>query len=50
MYWVVDCKQSGGNPYVVASSETVKDCAVNGTVSINDCRKCAHYLNDRQEG
>jgi hypothetical protein len=46
MNWSIQCKRSGGNPYVVASTEIVKDCAINGSIELSRFRECSQYLDE----
>jgi hypothetical protein len=48
MSWTIQCKRAGGSPYVVASSELVKDCALNGSIELSKCRGCNQYLGEQK--
>jgi hypothetical protein len=48
MSWTIQCKRSGGNPYVVANTETVKDCALHGSIALSTCRECSQYLGEQK--
>jgi len=48
MNWSIQCKRSGGSPYVVASTKTVKDCALNGSIALSKCHECTNYLGEQK--
>jgi len=48
MSWTIQCKRAGGSPYVVARSETVRDCALNGSIDLSKCRGCNQYLGEQK--